>query len=339
MLIVRAARRDDIDEFVGLAEAAGTGFTSLSLGRDELAARLEKSLKAFESNIKSPGEEVYQLILEDTESGHVLGCAAIKAAVGLSKAYFDFKILTMAQASIEADRRFDMDVMLLVNDFAGASEVGSLFVSEAARGSGVGRLVAQTRYLLMAADFDRFGERVLAELRGVVRPDGSSPFFDHVTRPFFQMTFDEADRMSAATDNQFILDLMPNHPIYVDLLPEEARAVIGVTHDDGVGARKLLEWEGFTYDRYIDIFDGGPLMSVATRQARSARESRRVTVRTAHALDEPRQAIVTTDRFEDFRSTSVMIETDGDEALIPAPAMAALGLGDGDTARIWIRGK
>tara|TARA_R110002072_G_scaffold45624_4_gene127117 strand:+ start:368 stop:1387 length:1020 start_codon:yes stop_codon:yes gene_type:complete len=337
MLIVRAARRDDAAEFVKLAEAAGTGFTSLSLGPDELAERLDKSVRAFEDTPSGQGEHTYQLMLEDSESGQILGCAAVKAEVGRSKPYFDFKILTMAQASREAERRFDMDFMMLVNDFAGCSEVGSLFVSEAARGTGAGRLVAQARYLLMAADFNRFGDSVLAELRGVVRPDGSSPFFDHVTRPFFQMTFDEADRLSAATDNQFILDLMPNHPIYVDLLPQEARDVIGVTHDHGVGARKLLEWEGFTYNRYIDIFDGGPLMSVPTREARTARESRKVQVTTATAIDEPVQALVSTDSFADFRVSSVLIEVDHETARIPANAMKALGLSDGDTARIWIR--
>lgn len=337
MLIVRAARRDDIDAFADLARAAGTGFTSLSLSRDDLAERLEKSAAAFAASPDAPGEEIYQLMLEDSESGQVLGCAAVKAAVGISKPYFDFKILTMAQASREAGRRFDMDFMMLVNDFAGSTEVGSLFVSEAARGTGAGRLVAQARYLLMAADFRRFGDRVLAELRGVVREDGSSPFFDHVTRPFFRMSFDEADRMSAATDNQFILDLMPNHPIYVDLLPQEARDVIGITHDHGIGARKLLEWEGFTYDRYIDIFDGGPLMSVPTRQARSARESRRVTVHKASAIDEPVQAIVTNDRIADFRAAQVMIEADDGTARIPALAMDALGLADNDMARIWTR--
>lgn len=337
MLVVRAARRDDIDAFVALAEGAGTGFTSLALERDDLAERLEKSACAYESTITEPGEEIYQLMLEDTESGRVVGCAAVKAAVGLSKPYYDFKIVTLAQSSRVADRRFDMDVMLLVNDFAGCSEVGSLFVSDGLRGTGAGRLIAQTRYLLMAADFQRFGQRVLAELRGVVRDDGSSPFFDAVTRHFFGMTFDEADRMSAASDNQFILDLMPKHPIYVDLLSAEAKAVIGVTHKLGGGARKLLEWEGFTYDRYIDIFDGGPLMSVPTRQARSARESRSVKVTAARALDDPKSVIVTSDRFSDFRSIQTQADVTTDSVALGPDAMRALNLTEGEKARIWVR--
>ncbi len=86
----------------------------------------------------------------------------------------------------------------------------------------------------------------MSELRGVVSPEGVSPFWEAVGRHFFRMDFAEADKLSATTDNQFILDLMPQHPIYVDLLPEAARAVIGQCHRDGLGARRLLEWEGFS---------------------------------------------------------------------------------------------
>ena len=332
MLRVRAARRDDIDAFVALSDAAGTGFTSLSVTPDVLAARLETSQAAFASSAGKPSESTYQMMLEDTESGRILGCSAVKDAVGISKPYYDFKIITLAQSSAEADRRFDMKAMILVNDFAGCSEVGTLFVSDAARGNGAGRLVAQTRYLLIAADYDRFGPHVLAELRGVVRDDGSSPFFDHVSKPFFRMTFDEADRLSAASDNQFILDLMPKHMIYLDILPEAARGVIGQTHEHGVGARRLLEWDGFTYNGYIDIFDGGPLMSVPTRQARTARESGRFEIATGNGEVE---GIVSTDNFQNFRSIRTPVTVKDDKVLIPAEAQAALQLGEGETVRVW----
>ena len=157
MLIVRAAKAADIDALSLLAEEAGTGFTSLSVTRDVLAERLEKSEAAYLSDPKGQTEDTYQLMLEDTESGRIIGCSAIKAMVGVSKPYWDFKIITIAQHSVDARRRFDMDAMLLVNDFAGSTEVGTLFVSEAGRGGGAGRLVAQSRYLLMGAAPERFG--------------------------------------------------------------------------------------------------------------------------------------------------------------------------------------
>lgn len=336
MLIVRAGRRDDIDDLVRLSQEAGTGFTSLAVPPEALEERLVKSEKAFGGSGDKQTEDTYQLMLEDTESGHIVGCSAVKAMVGVSKPYWDFKIITIAQHSTEADRRFDMDAMLLVNDFAGATEVGTLFVSEAGRGGGAGRLVAQSRYMLIAAGRPRFGEKVLAELRGVVMDDGSSPFFDYVSRPFFKMDFDEADRLSASTDNQFILDLGPQHLIYLDLLPDSVRAVIGQTHKDGAGALRLLEWEGFHFDRYVDIFDGGPLVSTWTENIRTLRESREVTVRAATTMGGV-PGIVSTDRFEDFRTCQAEVIIDHDTIGLSYETMAALDLRDGDKARFWRR--
>ena len=150
------------------------------------------------------------------------------------------------------------------------------------------------------------------------------------------MDFDAADALSAETDNQFILDLGPQHLIYVDLLPDAARAVIGQTHKDGAGARKLLEWEGFHYDRYIDIFDGGPLVSAWTENIRTLNESRPVTVRAATTTGGV-QGIVSTDNFEDFRTCHANVVVDGDVIGLSHDVMEALNLTDGDRARFWRR--
>lgn len=336
MLIVRAGRASDIDDLIRLAEEAGTGFTSLAVPPEALEARLARSETAFSGPGEQQDEHTYQLMLEDTETGKILGCSAVKAMVGVSKPYWDFKIITLAQHSEEADRRFDMDALLLVNDFAGASEVGTLFVSEAGRGTGAGRLVAQSRYLLMAAGRERFGEKVVAELRGIVHEDGTSPFFDAVSRPFFKMEFEDADRLSANTDNQFILDLGPQHLIYLDLLPPAVRDIVGNPHKDGVGAMRLLEWEGFHYDRYVDIFDGGPLVSAWTENIKTLRESRPVTVRAATTMGGV-PGIVSTDRFDDFRTCQAEVIIDHDTIGLSFETMAALDLRDGDKARFWRR--
>src|SRR3546814_15633278 len=74
---------------------------------------------------------------------------------------------------------------------------------------------------------------MLAELRGVVDEAGASPFWDGVAGRFFGMTFQEADAFNAIHGNQFIADLMPKHPIYTAMLPESARAVIGMPHQNG----------------------------------------------------------------------------------------------------------
>lgn len=336
MLVVRAARREDRDKFIELARAAGPGFTSMSVDDTALETKLETAEKSFAGEIDDGSAATYQLMLEDTETGTVAGTAAVKPEIGVKKPFFDFKIFTLAQASIEADKRFDMEAMLLVNDFAGSTEVGSLFVSDIMRGRGAGRLIAQARYMLIASQPERFSDRVLAELRGIVDGDGHSIFYEHVTRPFFKMTFDEADRLSASTDNQFIVDLMPVHPIYLDLLPKAARDVVGHTHPHGKNARSLLEWEGFTYDRYVDIFDGGPLVSCRTDQLRTNRESRQLSVGSGSGGDVV-QGLVSTDQIDDFRVTYTSFNMCDDTVILDYPTRQALNLIDNDQCRIWIR--
>ena len=225
--VMRAAGPADLEGFKQLRARAGLGFTSLMLDDKAMAAKLELSAASFAKAGEARGAERYFLALEHIETGAVAGCAGVKATIGEKPPFFNFRIIREAQSSVAAQRRFDMQVLIGVNDFTGCTEVGSLFVRPEHRGPGVGRELAQSRYMLMATAPNRFHENVVSELRGVVSADGTSPFWEAIGRHFFRMDFVEADRLSAASDNQFILDLMPQHPIYVDLLAAEARAVIG----------------------------------------------------------------------------------------------------------------
>ncbi len=103
---------------------------------------------------------------------------------------------------------------------------------------------------------------------------GHAPFWDALAGKFFGMSFPEADEFNAVHGTKFIADLMPRSPVYVALLTEEAKAVIGQPHPSGRAALRMLEHEGFVFDRYIDIFDGGPTVTARTDDIRTVRESR-----------------------------------------------------------------
>jgi arginine N-succinyltransferase len=92
------------------------------------------------------------------------------------------------------------------------------------------------------------------------------------------MDFREADEFNGLHGTQFIADLMPKTPIYTAMLTEQARSVMGVPHPSGRAAMKMLENEGFAYDCYVDIFDGGPTMSAQTDQVRTIRDSQALVV-------------------------------------------------------------
>ena len=152
MLFARPATTKDFDALIDLARQAGPGFTSLAVSDEQLLNRLKKSEKSFAGETAISPDHVYLLMLEDTQSGKITGMSAVKAQIGIRDPFFNFRILKIAQKSEVTHRRYDMDVLILVNEYAGATEVGSLFVTPNMRGTGAGRLISQSRYMLMAAD-------------------------------------------------------------------------------------------------------------------------------------------------------------------------------------------
>ena len=334
--VMRAASLRDIDGFKHLRERAGTGFTSLMINDEAMESKLALSEVSFAKREETQGPERYFIALEHVETGQLAGCCAVKSTIGETPPFFNFRLIREAQSSVIVNRRFDMDVLIGVNDFTGQSEVGTLFVRPEHRAAGIGRSLAQCRYLLMAISPNRFSERIVSELRGVVYADGVSPFWEALGRHFFRMDFAEADKISANTDNQFILDLMPQHPIYVDLLPKAARDVIGKCHKDGEGARRLLEWEGFSFASVIDIFDGGPLVSCMRDHIRTKRESRRKRAELGGDLSAAPRALVATPRVADFRCVSTQAIVEGDAVKLDGGAMKVLQIEPGADVQVWV---
>jgi arginine N-succinyltransferase len=121
------------------------------------------------------------------------------------------------------------------------------------------------------------------------------------------MSFPEADEFNAIHGTRFIADLMPKTPIYVSLLDESAQAVMGQPHPTGRAALRMLEEEGFTYDRYLDVFDGGPTVTAATDQIRTIRESSTETICEIGEGGRNRM-LLATGRLKDFRACCASVK-------------------------------
>ena len=333
MLVVRPAGPADLDHLLELAILSGPGFTSLPEDPDQLAERLDLSRDSFTGRLP-PQECWYTLMLEETDTGDVDGVGSVKAAVGLKRPFFSFRVVNTTQSSPSLNVRLDHQTLVLVNECTGWTEVGSLFLKADRRKGGAGRLLSQSRYMLIGAEPDLFNEMVLAELRGVFTPDGACPFWDHVAHRFFPMEFDEADRMTGSTDKQFILDLAPRHPIYVQLLPEPARAVIGKVHPQGVPAMALLESEGFRPNGLVDIFDAGPTVSCERDNIRTVRDARVLKVRIADEVEAELVSLVSTASVRDFRAVRQKVEIADDAATLDRETAAALKVREGDLVRV-----
>ncbi len=332
MLVVRPAGPDDYAQLRELAVLSGRGFTSLPDDEPTLRERLELSAESFAGRI-APEEAWYTLMLEETDTGRIDGVASVKAAVGLKRPFFSFRVVTMTQFSSAIRTRFDHTALVLVNECSGWTEVGSLFLRPERRGGGAGGLLAQARYLLIASAPKRFADNVLAELRGWFDEDGACPFWETVGCRFFRLPYDQADLMSASTDGQFIADLAPRHPIYVELLPEAARRAVGRVHRDGEPARAMLEREGFRPSGLVDIFDAGPTVVSRRDDIRTVRDSRTFSVRVSD--DIPGAAkLVARIGLEGFSATRAPVGLNGDTASITPEAARALDVVTGDTIRV-----
>lgn len=333
--IIRAARPDDVQPMYEMAKSTGGGFTNLPPDRKALSAKLERSAKAFGHNGAEVGDDLFVFVLENTATGDVRGTCQIFSAVGQKWPFYSYCIGALTQHSEELERTFRADILNLSTDLEGATEVGGLFLHPGERAGGLGMLIARSRYLFLRNHRERFGERTIAELRGVIDEAGGSPFWDGVAGRFFGMNFQDADEFNAKHGNQFIADLMPKHPVYIAMLPETARAVIGVPHPSGRAAMRMLEEEGFAWEKYVDIFDGGPTMTVRTDQIRSVREAEDTPIfMIDDSLGDQKQGekrLVAVGKLADFRATYGWIERDGDRIRLDPDCAKALGVGEGDS--------
>lgn len=264
---VRPVREDDLDSLLDLAGLTGGGMTNLPPDRATLAEKIARSETALGAEITAPQDEFYLLVLESGQ-GQVVGTASLFSRLGAKWPFYSYKVSRVTHVSRDLERTFSTRILHLVNDFDGASEVGGLFLHPAARSGGLGALLARSRYMFIAQHRQRFGEVVIADLRGWVE-NGTSPFWDAVAGPFFGSGFLEADLHNAVHGNQFIADLMPRYPIYTSMLPEAARTAIGRPHESSVPALRLLQAEGFAHEGYCDIFDAGPTVQVRTDRIRT----------------------------------------------------------------------
>jgi arginine N-succinyltransferase len=278
MKVVRAIRKDDLDGLMYLATQVGGGMTTLKPDKKMLSKRIAVACDSFAEK-NPPEQRDYLFVLEETENENIIGVCAIKSTVGLEEPFYNYRIGTLVHASRELNVYSRMQTLYLSNDLTGCSELCSLFLHPDYRTGTNGKLLSKSRLLFIAQFPHLFSEKLIAELRGYQRPDGSSPFWDSLGRHFFQMDFSRADALvSSSGKKSFIADLMPRHPLYTAYLPKEAQEAIGNVHVDTEPARKLLEEEGFFYEGYIDIFDAGPVMLARVSKLRSSRLSELVEV-------------------------------------------------------------
>lgn len=336
MFVVRPARPADLDAIERMARATDPMLHSLPPDREVLRARIDASVASFGTEVVFPGEESYLLVLEDTDDGRLHGTSRIVATTGHAVPFAVYRNDVIIQASRELKLHSRVHALTLSHELSGHTQLGGFYVDAQAAGAGLPALLSRARLLLALQHPERFHEDMVSVLPGVTDDAGRSPFWDALGGRFFRMEFRQAEFLSGARDKTFIAEMMPHHPIYVPLLPEDAQRVMGQAHPRSGLPLEILSDEGFEGDRFIDLFDGGPVLCARRALTRSAREGfARPARRGMPPADATRWHLAATcgDAHE-FRCMALRLpEAPPEELVVPAPAADLLRLEPGASLR------
>ena len=177
MQVLRPITANDFDALKQIAIESGHGFTSLPVDDTQLKEKIERAEKSFAKNINQPLDESYLFVLEDSETGDVIGTTAIEAAVGLSVPLYHYHLGKTVHHSPTLNVYNTVDILSMCNDYTGCSEICTLFLRENSRKGLTGRFLSRSRFLFMAQHSERFADTVIAEMRGVSDGNGYKSTF------------------------------------------------------------------------------------------------------------------------------------------------------------------
>jgi len=271
-LFIRPVTERDFEAVLGIAGDTGPGFNSLPDHDAVIKAKIIRSIQSFNHKIE-PNRRLYLFVMENKLTNEVMGTAAIEASIGHPWPFYKFKLSHFTQVQPVLKRHQTHDLLHLVSDHDSATELGTLYLKPAHRGEGLGKFLSRTRCLFMAIFPGLFSELVVADMRGVSHPGGACPFWDAFGSRFLGVSYEEASYHKATEGSQFLIDLLPRYPLYVDFFSDEARQTIGVTHELSLPALHILAKEGFVYRKYIDVLDGGPTIEAALPEIKTVQNT------------------------------------------------------------------
>ncbi|MBV1787051.1 arginine N-succinyltransferase [Marinobacterium sp. D7] len=333
MLIIRPVDFPDLPALEQLAIQSRGSTTTLPANREYLGQLIAQTQASLDKKVSLPGNESYHFVLEDSDSGQILGISGIEASIGLDSPFYSYRIDEVVHASRELQIHNRIPALHLCHDYNGTSRLCTRYLSPQADTPANAHLLSRARMLFIAEYPKRFARRTVVELQGMVDAEGKSPFWECLGRHFFGMDMSQADYLTGINRKTFIAELMPHYPVYVPLLSEAARNAIAQPRPDIEPVMDLLEDEGFEYRGYVDIFDAGPTLEVRTDDIRSVCQSQmsRLTVSAQPEASE-QWLMLSNNALSRFRA--LLVQADAERPEVKPEVAELLQLKDGAPVRV-----
>ena len=324
LYIIRPIETKDAESLLSLVVKSSGGLSSLQPRLNFLKDYIKSSEKSFSQKHNSDQPCKYLLGMYEGVGGKLIGCAAVKTKTGINTPFINFDILGEGDDQhLKASSRF-----------MGSTEVGSLYLDPDYRSLGLGSYLARVRYLLMATQPWRFDDCVIAELRGICGIDGS-PLYDHIFKDKLEKNFMEADTEYFDRNPKSLGDIVPIGKLNTCDMPINVRASLGQPNASGQAAMRLLQSEGFIFTGTVDLFDGGPIMSVHRDTIRTIMNSKVLKAKRQEKIKGGVYSIVTSGDFNNFRAVITKTKLNDDKVNISFEAFDSLNLQKNNTVRYW----
>lgn len=330
MLVVRPSNFVDLPSIERLLDATDARVTTLPKERDKLSEKIGQSDDAFKTGIDQDGPASFLFVLEDREQGTLLGTSGIDTEAGGGYPFFNYRIDEVVHASHHLNVSAKVPVLFLSHELTGKTLLRSFAIDPQRKPTEAFDLLSRARILFMACLPERFQRQVIIEVQGIFNDKGDCPFWDAVGRHFFGIDFNTADYYCSVKSKTFMSELIPQHPIYVPLLPEKARNTIGQNHEAANLACQLFYREGFDKTQFIDPFDGGPVLSGDLHDLFTLKHVRYKKARPSEVVGGLKYLICNRS-LSDFRCTiGTLVDGIGETIRIPLDVAEALNVSEGD---------
>jgi len=328
MFVIREATIEDMPQLLKLARLVHS--FNLPHDRDALAAKLDRSHRAFAGSVADSRGREFVFVLEDTDSGSVIGTSSVYSRISWpGHPHLFFRVRRREHYSKDLGTGQVHVTIQLDTDESGPSEIGGLILAPGYRGhpQKLGAFLSHTRFQFMAARPQQFQKRIIAEMMGALTPDSRSTLWDYLGRRFINLSYTEADTFNQRS-KEFILKLFPSVEIYTSLLPPEARQLVGKVGEETIPALHMLTKLGFRPQEHVDPFDGGPYLEAVTADIPIVKASAVLPLGSAGALASHR-GIVSCAGAQGFRAVRSGFSLRAGKVVLPERVIESLGASKG----------
>jgi arginine N-succinyltransferase len=221
--------------------------------------------------------------------------------------------------------------LFLSHELTGKTLLRSFTIAPDLKETEAFELLSRARLLYIAAQNELFNPELIVEIQGIFDEKGECAFWDAVGRNFFDLDFLTADYYCSVKSKTFMSELIPQHPVYVPLLPDAARETIGQNHEAANRTCQLLYREGFSNSKFIDPFDGGPVLTGDLYHSYTYRTLKTKKAKPSNVIGGLKY-IISNQSPTHFRCTiGTLVDGIGESIRIPLDVAEALNVQEGDT--------